>query len=47
MIAALAAVISLVLFTLFALDHPFGGITRVDSAAFELVRETMERNLER
>jgi hypothetical protein len=47
MIAALAAVISLVLFTIYALDHPFGGITRVDSDAFELVRETMERNFER
>lgn len=47
MIAALAAIITLVLFTIYALDHPFSGITRVDRDAFELVLGTFERNLER
>jgi uncharacterized membrane protein YraQ (UPF0718 family) len=47
MIAALAAVVSLVLLTIYALDRPFGGITRVDSDAFELVLKTIERNFER
>ena len=43
MIAALAGIISLVLFTIYSLDHPFGGITHVDSTAFELVLETFKR----
>jgi hypothetical protein len=47
MIAALAAIISLVLFTIYALDRPFSGITRVDRDAFELVLGTFERDLER
>jgi hypothetical protein len=47
MIAALAAVISLVLFTTYALDRPFSGIARVDRDAFELVLKTIERNVER
>lgn len=44
MIASLAAIISLVLFTIYSLDHPYGGITRVDSSAFELVLDSIERN---
>jgi len=47
MIAALAAIIALVLFTIYALNHPFAGITRIKPDAFELVLGTMERNLER
>jgi hypothetical protein len=47
MIAALAAVISLVLFTIYALDRPYGGITRVDNDAFEAALGTIEQNLER
>lgn len=47
MIAALAAVISIVLFTIHALDHPFNGITRVDSDGFEAVLESINRNFER
>jgi hypothetical protein len=47
MIAALAAVIALVLFTIYALDYPFAGITRVQPDAFELVLERFEQNLER
>ncbi len=46
MIAALAAVIALVLFTIYALDHPFAGITRVQSDPFELVLETFEQESE-
>jgi Protein of unknown function (DUF4239) len=42
MIALLAAVISIVLFTIHALDHPFSGITRVDRDAFEAVLRTMD-----
>ena len=46
MIAALAAVIALVLFTIYALDRPFAGITRVQPDAFELVLERFERDPE-
>ncbi len=46
MIAALAAIIALVLFTIYALDHPFGGITQVEPDSFELARETFEQNQE-
>ncbi|MCA1688663.1 MAG: hypothetical protein LC714_08770, partial [Actinobacteria bacterium] len=44
MIAALAAIIALALFTIYALDHPFGGITRVQPEAFELALETFEQD---
>ncbi len=47
MIAALAAIIALVLFTIYALDRPFTGITRIHPDAFELVLETFEQNRER
>ena len=47
MIAALAAIIALVLFTIYALDHPFAGVSRVHPDAFELVLETFERDLGR
>jgi hypothetical protein len=47
MIAALAAVIVLVLFTIYALDHPFSGVTQVEPEAFESVLETIEQNRER
>src|SRR5918998_1194767 len=47
MIASLAAIIALVIFTIYALDHPFASITRVQPDAFELVLETVEQNLER
>jgi Protein of unknown function (DUF4239) len=47
MIGALAAVIALVLFTIYALDYPFAGIARVHPDAFELVLERFERDLER
>lgn len=47
MIAALAAIIALVLFTIYALDHPFAGVSRVHPEAFELVLETFEQNLGR
>lgn len=46
MIAALAAIITIVLFTIHALDHPFSGITRVDRDGFEAVLGTINRNLE-
>src|ERR671916_2450120 len=36
MIAALVAVIALVLFTIYALDNPFAGISRVHPDAFKL-----------
>jgi uncharacterized membrane protein SirB2 len=42
MIASLAAVIALVVFTIYALDRPFAGITRVHPNAFELALETFE-----
>jgi hypothetical protein len=47
MIASLAAIIALVISTIYALDHPFAGITRVQPEAFELVQERIEQNLER
>ena len=47
MIAALAASIALVLFTIYALDHPFAGVSRVQPDAFELVLETFEQDLSR
>lgn len=47
MIASLAAVIALVIFTIYALDRPFTGITRVHPDAFELVLETFEQDLRR
>ena len=47
MIAALAAIIALVLFTIYALDHPFAGVSRVQPDAFELVLETFEQDLSR
>lgn len=43
MIAALAAVIALVLFTIYALDHPFTGVSRVHPEPFELVLESFEQ----
>jgi hypothetical protein len=47
MIASLAAIIALVLFTIYALDRPFAGITRVHPDAFELALETFEDYRER
>ena len=47
MIAALAAIIALVLFTIYALNHPFTGITRIKPDAFELVQETFQDYRER
>jgi hypothetical protein len=47
MIAALAATIALVLFTIYALADPFGGITRVPPDAFKLVLERFEQDLKR
>ena len=47
MIASLAAIIALVIFTIYALDHPFAGIARVQPHAFELVIDRFEQNLER
>jgi Protein of unknown function (DUF4239) len=46
MIASLAAIIALAIFTIYALDHPFAGITRVQSDPFELVLETFEQESE-
>lgn len=46
-IAALAAMIALVTSTIYAVDHPFTGFTRVEPHAFELVLERFEQNLER
>ena len=42
MIAALAGVIALVLFTIGALEYPFSGGARVGPGAFELVLERFE-----
>ena len=47
MIASLAAIIALVLFTIYALDRPFTGVSRVQPESFELVLETIEQDLER
>jgi hypothetical protein len=46
MIASLAAIIALAIFTIYALDRPFAGITRVQSDPFELVLETFEQESE-
>lgn len=43
MIASLAAIIALVIFTVRALDQPFTGITRVPSTAFEQVLDRLEQ----
>jgi hypothetical protein len=45
MIASLAAIIALVIFTIYALDHPYAGVTRVQPHAFELVQDTFEQEL--
>jgi hypothetical protein len=42
MVASLAGVIALVLFTIAALDHPFSGGARIGPEAFELVLERFE-----
>ena len=47
MISSLAAIIALVLFTIYALDHPFTGITRIKPDAFELTLDTFEQDVER
>ena len=46
-IASLAVMIALVTSTIYALDHPFTGFTRVQPRAFELVLERFEQNLGR
>jgi hypothetical protein len=43
MIASLAAIVALAIFTIYALDHPFAGITHVQPESFELVLETFEQ----
>ena len=43
MIASLAAIIALVIVTIYALDHPYAGVTRVQPDAFELVLERIEQ----
>jgi Protein of unknown function (DUF4239) len=42
MVVALAGVITLVLFTIAAMDHPFSGGARIEPSAFELVLERFE-----
>jgi protein-S-isoprenylcysteine O-methyltransferase Ste14 len=42
MVASLAGVIALVLFTIGVLDHPFSGGARIDTGAFELVLNRFE-----
>ncbi len=42
MVAAVAGVIALVLFTIGSLEYPFSGGTTIDPGAFELVRERLE-----
>ena len=42
MVAAVAGLIALVLFTVGSLEHPFSGVTRVGPEAFELVLERFE-----
>jgi hypothetical protein len=42
MVASLAGVIALVLFTIGVLDHPFSGGARIDPGAFELVLNRFE-----
>jgi Protein of unknown function (DUF4239) len=46
MVAALAAVIALVLFTIYSLDNPFAGDVRLDPEALELVLHRFEENQE-
>jgi hypothetical protein len=43
-VAALAAGITLIMFTIVALDHPFGGYFRVGPDAFQLALNTIEEN---
>ena len=42
MVAALTAVITLVLFTIGAMEYPFSGGARIDTGAFELILERFE-----
>jgi 4-amino-4-deoxy-L-arabinose transferase-like glycosyltransferase len=42
MVAALAGLIVLVLFTIGALDYPFSGGARIGTGAFELILERFE-----
>jgi hypothetical protein len=42
MVASLAGVIALVLFTIGAMDHPFSGGARIGTDAFELVLNRFE-----
>jgi hypothetical protein len=42
MVAAVAGVIALVLFTIGALEYPFSGGARVGPGAFELILERFE-----
>jgi Protein of unknown function (DUF4239) len=42
MVASLAGVIALVLFTIAVLDHPFSGGARIEPGAFELVLNRLE-----
>ncbi len=42
MVASLAGVIALVLFTIGGLDHPFSGGARIETGAFELVLNRFE-----
>ena len=42
MVAALTAVITLVLFTIGAMEYPFAGGARIDTGAFELILERFE-----
>jgi hypothetical protein len=46
MVGALAAVIALVLFTIYSLDNPFAGDVRLDPEALELMRRGFEENQE-
>jgi len=42
MVAALARLITLVLFTIGELDYPFSGGARIGTGAFKLILERME-----
>ena len=46
MVGALAAVIALVLFTIYSLDNPFAGDVRLDPEALELLLRGFEENQE-
>jgi hypothetical protein len=46
MVGALAAVIALVLFTIYSLDNPFAGDVRLDPEALELLLRGSEENQE-